>query len=81
MGRTGLRGKGILWRWGPNHVIKAVITRWRRKYGPDLNSMTDFLYVEGKRVLEFIAVQKDSFMDSSYALPGVSGQTKKNVLE
>lgn len=72
MGRTGLRGKGILWRWGPNHVIKAVVTRWRRKYGPDLSTTSDFLYVEGKRVLEFISVQKDSFMDSTNALPGVS---------
>ncbi|XP_052792596.1 transient receptor potential cation channel subfamily M member 2-like isoform X1 [Mya arenaria] len=70
MGRTGIRGKGILWRWGPNHVIKAVVTRWRRKYGPDLSAMTDYLYVEGKRVLEFITVQKETFMDSSYALPG-----------
>lgn len=72
MGRTGIRGKGIVWRWGPNHVIKAVVTRWRRKYGPDLSPLADFLYVEGKRVLEFITVQKESFMDSSYALPGVS---------
>ncbi|KAL4230550.1 hypothetical protein ACF0H5_010931 [Mactra antiquata] len=70
MGRTGLRGKGNLWRWGPNHVIKAVVTRWRRKYGPDINTMADFLYVEGKRVLEFITVQKDTIMDSNYALPG-----------
>ncbi|XP_060602842.1 transient receptor potential cation channel subfamily M member-like 2 [Ruditapes philippinarum] len=70
MGRTGMKGKGILWRWGPNHVIKVVVTRWRRKYGPDLNTMTDYLYVEGKRVLEFIAVQKDNFVDSSYSLPG-----------
>jgi len=71
MGRTGIKGKGILWRWGPNHVIKAVVTRWRRKYGPDLSPSADFLYVEGKRVLEFISVQKDGFMESSFALPGV----------
>jgi len=71
MGRTGIRGKGVLWRWGPNHEIKAVITRWRRKYGPDLNSLSDYLYVEGKRVLEFITVQKETFSDMSYALPGV----------
>ncbi|XP_052281701.1 transient receptor potential cation channel subfamily M member 2-like isoform X5 [Dreissena polymorpha] len=68
MGRTGLRGKGILWRWGPNHMIKAVVTRWRRKCGP--NPGTEFLYVEGKRVLEFITVHKDSFNDTSFTLPG-----------
>lgn len=71
MGRTGIRGKGVLWRWGPNHVIKAVVTRWRRKCGPDLTPLTEFLYVEGKRVLEFITVQKDSHTESSDALPGV----------
>lgn len=27
MGRTGLRGRGLLFRWGPNHLIKAVISR------------------------------------------------------
>lgn len=76
MGRTGIRGKGVLWRWGPNHEIKAVVTRWRRKYGPDMSPLTDFLYVEGKRVLEFITVQKDSVMDSNYALPGVRISSK-----
>lgn len=54
MGRTGIRGKGTLWRWGPNHLIKAVCTRWRRKYNQE-NQPSDYLYVEGKRVLEFIA--------------------------
>ncbi|GFY38635.1 transient receptor potential cation channel subfamily M member 2 [Trichonephila inaurata madagascariensis] len=31
MGRTGLRGKGDLPRWGPNHNIFVVITRWQRR--------------------------------------------------
>ncbi|CAL1295976.1 unnamed protein product [Larinioides sclopetarius] len=31
MGRTGLRGKGALPRWGPNHNVFAVITRWQRR--------------------------------------------------
>ena len=29
-GRTGLRGRGGLPRWGPNHFICLVITRWQR---------------------------------------------------
>ncbi|KAH9510313.1 ADP-ribose pyrophosphatase, mitochondrial [Bulinus truncatus] len=29
MGRTGLRGRGNLYRWGPNHNVKAVISRWK----------------------------------------------------
>ncbi|GIY16945.1 transient receptor potential cation channel subfamily M member 2, partial [Caerostris darwini] len=30
-GRTGLRGKGALPRWGPNHNILTVITRWQKR--------------------------------------------------
>ncbi|KAL3880135.1 hypothetical protein ACJMK2_032401 [Sinanodonta woodiana] len=71
MGRTGMRGKGILWRWGPNHVIKAVVTRWRLKHGKDLSSgPQEYLYVEGKRVLEFIAVKADDLLESTPGLPG-----------
>ncbi|OWF47104.1 Transient receptor potential cation channel trpm [Mizuhopecten yessoensis] len=75
MGRTGLRGRGLLWRWGPNHVIKAVCTRWRHKYSDNEDAQTGFLYVEGKRVLEFIAIKKlgdEVTMDSgsTYGLPG-----------
>ena len=76
MGRTGIRGKGVLWRWGPNHVIKAVVTRWRRKYTADLLPTASYLYVEGKRVLEFITVPKNEFSEGlsevNYGLPGVS---------
>ena len=75
MGRTGIRGKGVLWRWGPNHVIKAVITRWRKKYTADLLPTSSYLYVEGKRVLEFITVPKNEFSEGlsevNYGLPGV----------
>ena len=76
MGRTGIRGKGVLWRWGPNHVIKAVVTRWRRKYTAGLLPTPAYLYVDGKRVLEFISIAKqdevsESISDGSYGLPGV----------
>jgi AGAP006085-PA len=27
LGRTGIRGKGILGRWGPNHAADPVVTR------------------------------------------------------
>lgn len=29
MGRTGLRGRGSLFRYGPNHSIQAIISRWK----------------------------------------------------
>lgn len=76
MGRTGIRGKGALWRWGPNHVIKAVVTRWKKAYGPELLPASSYMFVEGKRVLEFISVAiREEFFENmteaSYGLPGV----------
>lgn len=69
MGRTGIRGRGRLWRWGPNHRIAAVVSRWRRKYSP-LGFPMDHILVDGKRVLEFIVVvRKDT---GEFTLPGVS---------
>ncbi|KAK3100700.1 hypothetical protein FSP39_023943 [Pinctada imbricata] len=76
MGRTGMRGKGVLWRWGPNHVIKAVCTRWRQTYRPD-GQMADYLYVEGKKLLEFIAIQNDRDSEWVYELPGAALQGLK----
>ena len=29
-GRTGLRGRGCLGRWGPNAAGDAIVTRWKR---------------------------------------------------
>lgn len=26
--RTGLAGRGVLRRWGPNHEVEVVVTRW-----------------------------------------------------
>ena len=71
MGRTGVRGKGMLWRWGPNHEILAVCTRWRQTFGTD-GAPSGFLYVEGKKVLEFIAGKKDDEGEENcFGLPGV----------
>ena len=71
MGRTGIRGKGSLWRWGPNHVMRSVVTRWRRKYTGDFQPM-NYLYVDGKKVLEFVAVRKENADEYLFCLPGVS---------
>lgn len=43
-GRTGLRGRGALPRWGPNHYVVLIITRWQ-----SLKSS-----FAGQRVLEFV---------------------------
>ncbi|XP_050680065.1 ADP-ribose pyrophosphatase, mitochondrial isoform X2 [Leptidea sinapis] len=28
-GRTGLQGRGVLGRWGPNHAADPIVTRWK----------------------------------------------------
>lgn len=30
VGRTGISGRGVLGRWGPNHAADPVVTRWKR---------------------------------------------------
>lgn len=31
IGRTGLSGRGILGKWGPNHAADPIVTRWKRE--------------------------------------------------
>jgi len=50
-GRTGITGRGLLGRWGPNHAMEAVITRWKRKPSNEK-------FERGKFSLEFLAQQK-----------------------
>ncbi|ESO90590.1 hypothetical protein LOTGIDRAFT_175816, partial [Lottia gigantea] len=66
-GRTGMRGRGKLWRWGPNHRIAAVVTRWKRKTS-HLGLRGEFLTIEDKRVLEFMVVRRVD--TNEYTLPG-----------
>jgi ADP-ribose pyrophosphatase len=35
-GRTGLRGRGLLGRWGPNHAADPIVTRWKRSDSGDV---------------------------------------------
>ena len=28
LGRTGLAGRGLLGKWGPNHAADPIVTRW-----------------------------------------------------
>ena len=41
-GHTGLRGRSVLGRWGPNHAADLIVTRWKRDESVkvDLNSDT-----------------------------------------
>ncbi|KAG8179377.1 hypothetical protein JTE90_012073 [Oedothorax gibbosus] len=44
-GRTGLRGRGALMRWGPNHYVLVIITRWQKGGGKGL----EFVVTRGER--------------------------------
>ncbi|EGD80026.1 TK/HMTK protein kinase [Salpingoeca rosetta] len=61
-GRTGIRGRGVLGRWGPNHAADPVVTRWA--FTPE----GDPVYRNGKRVLEFVAVRRRD--NAMLAFPG-----------
>lgn len=61
MGRTGMKGRGLLGRFGPNHAADPIVTRWKRTSG---GVMLD----GGKKVLEFVAIQRKD--NSQWAIPG-----------
>ncbi|KFM81109.1 ADP-ribose pyrophosphatase, mitochondrial, partial [Stegodyphus mimosarum] len=63
-GRTGLSGRGRLGRWGPNHAVDAVVTRWKRV-------SSDSSIVKSKSglpILQFIAIQRKDC--GEWAIPG-----------
>ena len=45
-GRTGLRGRGSLPRWGPNHYIIFAITRWQKQTSNQTRSRNLEIIVE-----------------------------------
>ncbi|CAF0774571.1 unnamed protein product [Rotaria sordida] len=61
MGRTGVRGRGALIRWGPNKSIIAVITRWKTHRG-------QFAIVDGQRILEALVFKNK--LTNDWKLPG-----------
>ncbi len=65
MGRTGLLGKGLLPRWGPNHSIVVVVSRWLR------NTKTGNPVMRGnKGVLQVVALERNK----RFCIPWVSVQ-------
>ncbi|XP_021574503.1 ADP-ribose pyrophosphatase, mitochondrial isoform X2 [Carlito syrichta] len=63
-GRTGLVGRGLLGRWGPNHAADPIITRWKRD-----SSGNKILHpVSGKHILQFVAIKRKDC--GEWAIPG-----------
>ncbi|XP_033100606.1 transient receptor potential cation channel subfamily M member-like 2 [Anneissia japonica] len=74
-GRTGMIGRGLLGRFGPNHAADPIVTRWKKN--PDGSPMMD----GDKKVLEFIAIQRKD--NHQWAIPGgmvEPGQTVSETL-
>ncbi|XP_034860453.1 ADP-ribose pyrophosphatase, mitochondrial isoform X2 [Mirounga angustirostris] len=64
-GRTGLVGRGLLGRWGPNHAADPIITRWKRDGSG--NKITH--PVSGKNILQFVAIKRKDC--GEWAIPGI----------
>ena len=63
-GRTGLTGRGVLGRYGPNHAVDPIVTRW--KTHPEGGIIHD--KISSRPILQFVAVQRRDTND--WALPG-----------
>ncbi|XP_078277198.1 ADP-ribose pyrophosphatase, mitochondrial-like isoform X2 [Rhinoraja longicauda] len=62
-GRTGLKGRGLLGRWGPNHAADPIVTRWKKEGGKPVTHNCS-----GKPILQFVAIcRKDN---KEWAIPG-----------
>ncbi|XP_069769197.1 ADP-ribose pyrophosphatase, mitochondrial isoform X5 [Narcine bancroftii] len=63
-GRTGLKGRGLLGRWGPNHAADPIVTRWKKEGGKTVIHSRS-----GNPILQFVAIcRKDN---KEWAIPGV----------
>lgn len=63
-GRTGIKGRGVLGRWGPNHAADPIVSRWRRSDGGEI--IKDLS--TGKNILQMCIIQRQDC--GEFALPG-----------
>ncbi|KAJ8250914.1 hypothetical protein GJAV_G00214700 [Gymnothorax javanicus] len=63
-GRTGLSGRGLLGRWGPNHAADPIVTRWKQDSAGQrvLNPRSKL------PVLQFISIKRRDC--GEWAIPG-----------
>ncbi|KAK3597211.1 hypothetical protein CHS0354_003716 [Potamilus streckersoni] len=63
MGRTGLKGRGCLGRWGPNHAADPIVTRWERDKDGKIKKDEN-----GKGILQFVCIKRKD--NGEWAIPG-----------
>lgn len=73
IGRTGITGRGVLGRWGPNHAADPIVTRWKRNLNGDVitNKITN------KRILQMVAIERHDCHE--WAIPGGMVDPGENV--
>lgn len=62
-GRTGIKGRGVLPRWGPNHAAESIVTRWKRGEKDSTMNLSS-----GKPVLQVVVIRRHGC--SEWTLPG-----------
>ncbi|XP_065663840.1 ADP-ribose pyrophosphatase, mitochondrial isoform X5 [Hydra vulgaris] len=73
MGRTGISGRGLLGRWGPNHAADPIVTRWKR----DSNGKIERHKDNNKPILEFVSIQRSDTHE--WAIPGGMVDAGENI--
>nr|XP_019958608.1 PREDICTED: ADP-ribose pyrophosphatase, mitochondrial isoform X1 [Paralichthys olivaceus] len=63
-GRTGLTGRGLLGRWGPNHAADPVVTRWK----VDAKGAKIHHPVTKRPILQFVSIKRKDC--GEWAIPG-----------
>ncbi|EEB19982.1 conserved hypothetical protein [Pediculus humanus corporis] len=64
IGRTGIKGRGVLGRWGPNHAADPIITRWKR----NSQGVIECDVKTQKPILQFVAIERRDCHE--WAIPG-----------
>uniref|UniRef100_A0A8D3DGN0 ADP-ribose pyrophosphatase, mitochondrial n=1 Tax=Scophthalmus maximus TaxID=52904 RepID=A0A8D3DGN0_SCOMX len=63
-GRTGLTGRGLLGRWGPNHAADPVVSRWKL----DAKGGKIHHPVSKRPILQFVSIKRKDC--GEWAIPG-----------
>ena len=72
-GRTGIRGRALLGRWGPNHAADPIVTRWKR----DNNGEVAHHAISKKPILQFVAINR--WDSDEWAIPGGMVDPGENI--
>ncbi|XP_066299867.1 transient receptor potential cation channel subfamily M member-like 2 isoform X2 [Branchiostoma lanceolatum] len=72
-GRTGMVGRGLMGRFGPNHAADPVVTRWKRDRFGNKEVHPD----TSRNVLEFVAIQRRD--NGLWAIPGGMVEPGENL--